>query len=50
MWRITGERRGRGKTRNTNRGFMGTDNVGVVDCGSEEDGVGVSKGEKAGQL
>ena len=29
-----GERRGRGKSRNMNRGLMGTDNSVGIDCGS----------------
>ena len=42
-----GERRGRGKQRNMNRGLMGTDNGGI-DCGSRGYGVGESNGEKGG--
>ena len=39
-----GEKRGRGKQRNTNRGLMGTDKGGI-DCGSGGDGVHVRNGE-----
>ena len=42
-----GERRGRGKQRNTNGGLSGMDNGGI-DCGSWGDGVGESDGEKGG--
>ena len=41
-----GERRGRGKQKNTNRGFMGMDNVGRINCGSRGDRLGVSNREK----
>ena len=36
---ITGERRGKGKQRNTNRGLMGMGNGGI-DCGSGGVGLG----------
>ena len=40
-----GERRGRSKPRNTNKGVTGTDNGGT-DCGSEGGRAGESKAEK----
>ena len=39
---LMGERRGRGKPRNTNRGLIG---MGRIDCGSEGSSVRVSNGE-----
>ena len=34
MWGTIGERMGRGKPRNTNRGLVGMENGGGRDCGS----------------
>ena len=43
------ERRGRGKSSNMNRGFMGTDNGVGIDCGSWRGGrAGESNMEKGG--
>ena len=47
-----GEKKGRGKQRNMNRGLMGTDNGGT-DCGNGGSGgerAGRPMGKKAGQL
>ena len=45
-----GERRDVGKSRNTNRGLMGTDNEGVLTVGVGADRARDSNGNKAGQL
>ena len=45
-----GERRGRGKSRNMNRGLMGTDNSVGIDCGSSGGGQGRATGKNVGQL
>ena len=42
-----GDRKGRGKERNMNRGLMGTDNEGIG-CGSRGDRVGENNGVKGG--
>ena len=41
-------KRGRGKSRNTNRGLTGMDNGVGIDCGSCRGGAGESKGQKVG--
>ena len=46
MRRLRGERRGRGKPRNTNRGLIG---MGRIDCGSMGGGTGESDRDKGGE-
>lgn len=51
MREVIGERKGKGQPRKTNRGLMGIEDSWAqkmegIDCRSEENGAGVSNGEK----
>ena len=44
------QRRGRGKSRNMNRGLMDMDNAVEIDCRSGADRAGESNGEQGGTI